>query len=82
MILQLKTSILKELLKMFYISSVLDYEMDEIYEENDQLKELLDAILMLYIREHQEKHKDYIKLSVIAMSLDTKKKNKENIKFH
>jgi hypothetical protein len=56
--------------------------MDEIYEENDQLKELLDAILMLYIREHQEKHKDYIKLSVIAMSLDTKKKNKENIKFH
>jgi len=60
---------LKELLKMFYIYFFLDNEMDEIYEKNDQLKELLNAILMLYIKAHQEKHKDYKKLSVIAMNL-------------
>ncbi len=59
--LQLKMSKLKELLKMFYIYFFLDYEMDEIYEENDRLKVLLNAILMLYIKEHREKHKDYKK---------------------
>ena len=44
---------------MFYVYFVFDYEMDEIYEENDQLKELLNAIWMLYIKERQKKQIDY-----------------------
>jgi hypothetical protein len=68
---------LKELLKMFYVYFVLDYEMDEIYEENDRLKEWSNAILMLYIKEHQEKHKDYKISLVIAMNLDRKTKQYE-----
>lgn len=54
---------------MFYVYFVLDFEMDVKYEENDQLKELLNAKWMSYKEEHRRKRRDYKRQWVIAKNL-------------